>query len=142
MSTTGPIYQEIIDTFPLNSDSIWDEIDLLEGDPPYRGVALRNLKFKPFFLVDEETEWSGLWEKEVFKRWNKSDLLKNDKVFTSRYVYKLKHNSKTGATYRFKVRMCVRGFEMVKGLDYEDNFSLSNTRYFHYETHGLDSCNK
>jgi hypothetical protein len=44
-STTGPIYQQIIDTFPPNSDSIWDEIDLLEGDPPHRGAALRNLKF-------------------------------------------------------------------------------------------------
>ena len=44
-------------------------------------------------------------------------------MFTSRYVYKLKRNAKTGAAYRFKARMCVRGFEMVKGLDYEDNFS-------------------
>jgi hypothetical protein len=35
----------------------------------------------------------------------------------------LKRNAKTGAAYRFKTRMCVRGFEMVKGLDYEDNFS-------------------
>jgi hypothetical protein len=42
-STAGPIYQQIIDTFPPNSNSIWDEIDLLEGDPPHRGAALRNL---------------------------------------------------------------------------------------------------
>jgi hypothetical protein len=67
-STTGPIYQQIIDTFPPNSDSIWDEIDLLEGDPPYRGEALRNLKFKPFWLVAEEAEWAGLLEKGVFKK--------------------------------------------------------------------------
>jgi hypothetical protein len=46
--TEGPMYQQIIDTFPPNSDSIWDEIDLLEGDPPHRGTVLRNLKFKPF----------------------------------------------------------------------------------------------
>jgi hypothetical protein len=55
-STTGPIYQQIIDTFPPNSDSIWDEIDLLEGDQPHRGAALRNLKFKPFCLAGEEDE--------------------------------------------------------------------------------------
>ncbi len=47
-STEGPMYQQIIDTFPPNSDCIWDEIDLLEGDPPHRGAALRNLKFKTF----------------------------------------------------------------------------------------------
>ncbi len=116
-------YQQIIDTFPPNSDSIWDEIDLLEGDPLHRGAALRNLKFKPFWLAAEEAEWAGLSEKGVFKRWNKSDLLKNDRVYTSRYVFKSKRNAKTGAAYRFKARMCVRGFEMVKGLDYEDNFS-------------------
>ncbi len=52
-STEGPIYQQIIDTFPTNSDSIWDEIDLLEGDPPHRGETLRNLTFKPFWLAAE-----------------------------------------------------------------------------------------
>jgi hypothetical protein len=40
-----------------------------------------------------------------------------------KYVYKLKRNAKTGAAYRFKARLIVRGFEMVKGLDYEDTFS-------------------
>jgi hypothetical protein len=71
----------------------------------------------------EEDEWSGLWNKGVFKRWNKSDLLKNDRVFTNRYVYKLKRNAKTGSVYHFKSRLIVRGFEMVKGLDYEVSFS-------------------
>jgi hypothetical protein len=122
-SADKPLYIQVIDTFPPISDSIWDEIDLLEGDPPHRGAALRNQKFKPFWLAAEEAEWAGLWDKGVFKRWEKSDLLKNDRVFTSRYVYKPKRNAKTGAAYRFKARLIVRGFEMVKGLDYEDNFS-------------------
>jgi hypothetical protein len=84
---------------------------------------MRNLKFKPFWLTAEETEWSGLWEKGVFKKWNRKDLLPNDRVFTSRYVYKIKRNAKTGAAYRFKARLIVRGFEMEKHVDYDDNFS-------------------
>jgi len=38
-------------------------------------------------------------------------------------VYKIKRIAKTGAAYRFKVRLIVTGFDMLKGLDYEDNFS-------------------
>ncbi len=41
-------------------------------------------------------------DKGVFKKWNHSDLLKNVRVFTSRYVYKIKRSAKTGAAYRFK----------------------------------------
>jgi hypothetical protein len=66
MTRSGHLTQ-IIDTFPEKSCSIWDEIDLLEGSPAHRGAALRNLKFKPFWLTAEETEWSGLWEKGVLK---------------------------------------------------------------------------
>jgi hypothetical protein len=33
-------------------------------------------------------KWEGLWDKGVFKKWNHLDLLKNDRVFTSRYVCK------------------------------------------------------
>jgi len=106
----------MIDTFPEKSCSyIWDEIDLLEGSPAHRGAAMRNLKFKPFCLTWEETEWSGLWEKGVFKKWNRKDLFPNDRVFTSRYVYKIKRNAKTGAAY--KTRLIVRGFEMEKHVD-------------------------
>jgi hypothetical protein len=71
----------------------------------------------------EETEWSGLWEKGVFKKWKRIDLLPNDRVFTSRYVYKIKRNAKTGSAYRFKARFIVHGFEMEKHVDYDDNFS-------------------
>ena len=46
-----------------------------------------------------------------------------DRVFTSRYVYKIRRSAKTGEAYRFKARMIVRGFEMEKGVDYVDDFS-------------------
>ena len=35
------------------------------------------------------------WEMGVFKKWKRSDLLPNDRVFTSRYVYKIKRSAKT-----------------------------------------------
>jgi hypothetical protein len=65
--SSGILYTQVIDTFPPNSDPIWDKIDLLEGDPQHRGAALRKQEFKPF--------WLG--------------------VLTSRCVYKLKRNAKT-----------------------------------------------
>ena len=96
---------------------------MLEGDPVHRGVAMRNPRFKPFWLKAEADEWAGIWQKGVFKRRLRSDLLSNDRVFTSKYVYKIKRSAKTGETYRFKARMIVRGFEMEKGVDFVDNFS-------------------
>ena len=42
------IYKQITPTFDPEDDGIWSEIDLLEGDPVHRGVAMRNLRFKPF----------------------------------------------------------------------------------------------
>ena len=96
-------------------DTIFDEIDLLEDDPPHRGVAMRNARFRPYWIQAEEKEWQGLWEKGVFKKWSRKDLLSNDRVFTSRYVYKLKLSAITGEVYRFKARLIVRGLQMEKG---------------------------
>ena len=117
------ICKQVTPTFAADDDSIWAEVDLLEGDPVHRGVAMRNPRFKPFWLKAEADEWAGLWQKGVFKRWLRSDLLSNDRVFTSKYVYKIKRSAKTGEAYRFKARMIVRGFEMEKGVDFIDNFS-------------------
>ena len=77
------IYKQITPTFDCRDDGIWSEIDLLEGDSVHRGVAMRNPLFKPFWLRSEGDEWQGLWEKGVLKKWNRSDLLPNDRVFTS-----------------------------------------------------------
>jgi hypothetical protein len=117
------IHKQVTPTFAPDDDSIWAEVDLLEADPAHRGIAMRNPRFKPFWLKAEADEWAGLWEKGVFKQWSRSDLLPNDRVFTSRYVYKIKRSAKTGEAYRFKARMIVRGFQMEKGVDYVDNFS-------------------
>ncbi len=46
-------------------------------------------------------------------------------MFTSRYVYKIKRNAKTGAAFRFKARLIVRGFEMEKHVDYDDDTTLN-----------------
>ena len=49
-------FKQIIETFePL--DTIFDEIDLLEEDPPHRGVAMRNARFRPYWIQAEEKEW-------------------------------------------------------------------------------------
>jgi hypothetical protein len=77
------IYKQITPTFDPEDDCIWSEIDLLEGDPVHRGVVMRNLRFKPFWLKAEVSEWQDLWEKGVFKKWKRSYLLPNDRVFTS-----------------------------------------------------------
>jgi hypothetical protein len=42
------IYKQITLTFDPGDDGIWSEIDLLEGDPVHREVAMRNPRFKPF----------------------------------------------------------------------------------------------
>ena len=43
-------------------DTIFDEIELLEEDPPHRGVAMRNARFRPYddhpFIVLTETKFS------------------------------------------------------------------------------------
>jgi hypothetical protein len=49
-------------------DTIFDEIDQLEHDPPHRGVVMRNARFRPYWIQAEEKEWQDLWEKGVFKK--------------------------------------------------------------------------
>ena len=84
---------------------------------------MRTARFRPYWIEAEEKEWQGLWDTGVFKKWSRKDLLSNDKVFTSRYVYKLKRSAVTGKVYRFKARLIVRGFQMEKGVDFDDSFS-------------------
>ena len=64
--------------------------------------------------------------KGVFKRRNKSDLLQNDRVLNSWYVYRLKCNATTGGACRFKSRMGVCGFDSNgKGFVLQGDFSTT-----------------
>ena len=50
------MYRQITETFEPTPDSIWEEIDILEGDPAHRGMSMRNARFKPFWLTAEASE--------------------------------------------------------------------------------------
>jgi hypothetical protein len=48
-------FKQVMETCePL--DTIFDEIDLLEHDPPHRGVAMRNARFRPYWIQAEEKD--------------------------------------------------------------------------------------
>jgi hypothetical protein len=48
-------FKQVMETCePL--DTIFDEIDLLEDDPPHRGVAMRNARFRPYWIQAEEKD--------------------------------------------------------------------------------------
>eukprot|EP00961_Rhodomonas_salina_P093577 1259041-Rhodomonas_salina.4 len=97
--------------------------DALEPDPSNRKEAMRHERFRDFWLDAERLEWKGLWDRGCFKKWKRSDLKADDRVFGSRYHYKIKHCMKTGKISKFKVRMVVQGHRMKEGLDYDDSFA-------------------
>ena len=41
-------------------ESIWEDIDMLEGDPAHRGMAMRNARFKPVWHTAETSEDCGI----------------------------------------------------------------------------------
>ena len=56
--TRGPSaghFKQVMETCePL--DTIFDEIDLLEDAPPHRSVAMRNARFRPYWIQAESRE--------------------------------------------------------------------------------------
>ena len=81
------------------------------------------LHFRPFWLTAEQEEWDGLWKRNCLKVWKRSDLAADDRVFTSRYVYKVKCDAISGKVSRFKARLIVQGFKIQQDVDYNDTFS-------------------
>ena len=123
-------------------------IDMLEPDPANRRAALRS-RFAPFWTEADRQEWDGLQARGYFERWLRKDLLHNDRVFSSRYVYKLKRDARTGHVSLFKARLILQGFLMEKHRDYEDTFAptsgatasrvtISLATALDYELHSVD----
>ena len=94
-------------------------------DPKHRGAMLHHPMRKEFCKA-ENTEMEGLWGKKVLEKVKRSSLSRQDKVFGSRFHYKIKR--KNGKFDKCKVCLVVQGQHMrkknVDGIgDYEDSFS-------------------
>ena len=79
--------------------------------------------FRPLWLTAEQDEWDGSWKRNCFKVSKRSDLAADDRVFTSRYVYKLKRDAISCKVLGFKVRLIVQGFKMHQDVNYNYTFS-------------------
>ena len=80
-----------------------------------------------------------MWKRNCFKVWKLSDLAADDRVFTSRYVYKLKRDAISGKVSRFKARLIVQGFKMQQDVDYNDTFSPTPGSTATRTTHDADA---
>eukprot|EP00961_Rhodomonas_salina_P214839 2901555-Rhodomonas_salina.1 len=65
----------------------------------------------------------GLWKRGCFTRWKRSDLLRHDRIFGSRFHYNIKRDGATGQITNCKVRLVVMGNRMKEGEDFVDSFA-------------------
>ena len=54
--------------------------------------------------------------------WHLADLPDGVKPLTTKWIFKIKRG-KQGQVEKFKARLCIRGFEQQKGIDYDEVFS-------------------
>ncbi|KAG8930012.1 hypothetical protein FRC01_003405 [Tulasnella sp. 417] len=56
------------------------------------------------------------------KTWDLVERPSNKKILKARWVWKLKHDA-NGKPVKYKARFCVKGFEQVPGVDYDETFA-------------------
>jgi hypothetical protein len=78
-------------------------------DPSHRGEAMRHV-LKPEWITAENLEMEGLVRRKVWERVLRSSLQSYDKVFATRFHYKIKR--KGGKFDKLKVRLVIQGQHM------------------------------
>eukprot|EP00961_Rhodomonas_salina_P085381 1146703-Rhodomonas_salina.1 len=90
-------------------------IDMLEPDPQHSAAAMKNVRLRPFWMASENKETvEGLNTKDCFKKWKRSDLAPNDRVFGSCFHYHIKRDATTGHITNCKVQLVVMGHKMTE----------------------------
>jgi len=95
-------------------------------DPKHHGQAMRSA-MKADWIKSQTSEMDGLWRRGVFQKVLRSSLTPQDRVFTSRFNYKIKRKGREFD--KCKVRLVVQGRHMRRkgedGVgDYDDALSL------------------
>ena len=67
-------------------------------------------------------EYKSLILNNTWESINRNELPPNKGVISCKWVFKRKHNV-VDLTTRFKARLCIRGFEQVKDMDYGETFA-------------------
>ena len=99
------------------------QVDQFEPDPRNRAAMLNGPQHLiPHWQQAEAVEMDGIWKRGCIKRVRRSDLSSVDKVFQSRFHYKIKRNADQSLN-KFKVRLVCQGQHMKPSVDYADAFS-------------------
>ena len=96
------VWRVLASTMHENYEQLAD-MDMLEQTPANHRQAMNHPRLKPFWMDSERKEMDGLWKRGCFKIWKRKDLLKNDRVFGSRFHYNIKRDATTGHITNCKV---------------------------------------
>ena len=96
------------------------------ADPKLHGQAMRSPMCTEW-IKSQGPGMQGLWSRDVFQKVSQTSLTPQDRVFSTRFHYKIKR--KGGEFDKYKVRLDVQGQHMKRegadGVgDYDDAFSL------------------
>ena len=99
------------------------------------GLATTSIHGEPKTFVESQTrgdaqkwkeavdaEWVSLVKNDTFEIVAKPEWLKEKDIITSRWVFKIKFDSK-GDIERYKARLVARGYTQIEGINFEETFA-------------------